>query len=54
MKPTAKKKFLRHLWCKKVNLLKHRDRTRGQKELHWGHEEQLRIYFQVERGVGRA
>ena len=33
----AKKEFLRHLWCKKVILLKHGDRTRGQKELHWGY-----------------
>ena len=36
---TAKKGFLRHLWYKKVILLKHRDRTHGQKELHWGCEE---------------
>ena len=36
---TAKKEFLRFLWCKKVVLLKHGDRTCGQKGLHWGHEE---------------
>ena len=34
---TPKKEFLRRLWCKQVVLLTHRDRTRGQKELHWGH-----------------
>ena len=34
--PTAKKEFLRHLRCTKVVFLKHRDRTRGQKELHGG------------------
>ena len=50
----AKKEFLRHLWCKKVVLLKHGDRTRGQKELHWGHEEWPIIYFQVGRGLGIA
>jgi len=48
----AKKEFLRHLCCKKVVLLKHRDRTHGQKELHWGHEEWPIIYFQVARGFG--
>ena len=32
----AKKEFLSRLWCKKVIVLKHGDRTRGQKELHWG------------------
>ena len=29
---TTKKEFLRHLWCKVVVLLKHRDRIRGQEE----------------------
>ena len=43
----AKKEFLRCLWCKKVILLKHGDRTRGQKELHWGCEEWLVIYYGV-------
>ena len=38
LEKTAKKEFLRRLWCKKVILLKHRDRIRGQKELHWGCE----------------
>ena len=28
---TAKKEFLRHLWCKKLVLLKHRDRPKGRK-----------------------
>ena len=43
----AKKEFLRHLWGKKVILLKHRDRTRGQKDLHWGDEEGPIIDCQV-------
>ena len=30
----AKKEFLRRFWCKDVILFKHRDRTRGQKELY--------------------
>ena len=54
LEQTAKKDFLKHLWCKKVVLLKHRDRTHGQKELHQSHEEWLIIYFQVERGLGKA
>ena len=29
----TKKEFLRHLWCKMVVLLTHRDRTHGQEEL---------------------
>ena len=33
---TAKKDILRHLWYKKVVLLKHGCRARGQKELPWG------------------
>ena len=37
--PRANKELLRHLGCKKVTLLKHGDRTRGQEELHWGGEE---------------
>ena len=32
-------------------LLKNRDRTCGQKELHRGHEEWPIIYFQVGRGL---
>ena len=47
----AKKEILRHLWYKKVVLLKHRDRTREQKELHWGHEERHIMHFQVGRGL---
>ena len=38
-----RKNSWRCLWCKKVILLKHRNRTRGQKELHWGCEEWLLI-----------
>ena len=48
----AKKEFLRHLWCKKVVLLKHGDRTGGQKEVHWGREEWPIIDFQVGRELG--
>ena len=36
---TAKKEFLRFLWCKKVVLLKHGDRTVRQKEPRWDCEE---------------
>ena len=36
----------------KVVLLNPRDRTCGQKELHWGHEKWPIIYFQVGRRVG--
>ena len=50
----AKKEFLRYLWCKKVILLKHRDRTHGQKELYWGHEEWPITYFQVGKGLGNS
>ena len=39
LEPMAKKEFLRRFWCKKVILLKCRDRTHGQKELHWSCEE---------------
>ena len=39
---------------KKVVLLKHGDRTCGQKELHQGHEEWPIIYFQFSRGLGMA
>ena len=35
---TVKKEFLRCLRCKNVVLLKHRDRTHGQEELHLGCE----------------
>ena len=43
----AKREFLRHLWCKKVVLLK-QDRTGGQTEvLHWGYEGWLLIYLGV-------
>ena len=35
---------------KMVVLLKHRDRTCGQEELHWGCEEWLIIYLGVGRG----
>ena len=40
--------------AKKVILLKHRDRTHGQKELPWGCEEWLIIYLQVGRGLRKA
>ena len=48
----AQKEFLRCLWCKKVVLLKSRDRTLGQTELRLDHEEWPIIYFQVGRGLG--
>ena len=48
------RKELRHLWCKMVLLLGHRDRTHGQKELLWDYEKQLIIYFQVGRELGKA
>ena len=48
----AKKEFLRCLWCKKVVLLKYRNKTHGQKVLHCGHEEWLIIYLQVGRVLG--
>ena len=35
-------------------VLKHEDRTPGQKELHWGHKEWPVIYIQVGRGLGIA
>ena len=40
----------RCLWCKKMILLNHGDRTRGQKELHWGCEVWLIIYHGLEGG----
>ena len=43
----AKKEFLRLLSCKMVVLLKHGDRTHGQKELHWCSEEQLIIHLEL-------
>ena len=39
----VKKEFLRSLQYKEVVLLKHKDRTHGQKELYWDCEEQLII-----------
>ena len=50
----AKKEFLIRLWYKKVVLLKHRDSTHGQKEMHQGNEEWPIIYLQVGRGLGRV
>lgn len=38
--------------AKKVILLKQGDRTRGQKERQWGHEEWPIKYFQAGRGLG--
>ena len=46
--PMAKEEFLRHLWCKKVVLLK-----QGQKELHWGCEEWLIIHPEVGGAKGK-
>lgn len=43
----AKKEFLRRFWYKKVALLKHGDKTLGQKELHSNCEEQFVTYFGV-------
>ena len=51
---TVKKESLRCLRYKTVVLLKHRHRTRGQKEQHWVCEEWLIIYLQVGSGVGTA
>ena len=34
----VKEEFLRHLRCKQVVFLKPGDRTREQKELHWGYD----------------
>ena len=50
LEPTAKKGFLRDLWCKTVILLKHRDKTRGQEEPPRDHEERLIIYLVVGGG----
>ena len=50
----AEKEFLGYLLCTKVVLVKHRDRTYGQKELCWGREEWSILYFQVGRGLGRV
>ena len=48
----AEKEFLRCLWCKMVVVLKHRGRTRGQKDLlPWDCEEWLIIYLGV--GLGK-
>lgn len=46
----AKKEFLRRLRCRKVILLRHQDRTRGQKELPWGCEERLTLAFKFGAG----
>ena len=45
-----KKNSLRHLWCKKVILLKHRDRTCGLEELPRDQQERLIIYYRVGGG----
>ena len=44
----TKKEFLRHLWCKKLFLLKYWNRTSGQEELPL--EERLNIDLGVWRG----
>ena len=54
LEPKAKKEFLRCLRCKKMVLLKHMDRTLGQRMLHWGCDRRLIIYLQVGRGLGMA
>lgn len=46
--------LLRSLSCKKVVLLKHGDRTQGQKEVFWGCEEWQIIYFEVGSGLGTS
>ena len=46
----AKEEFLRRLLCGKGVLTVPQGRTQGQKEVHWGHEEQLITYFGVEGG----
>ena len=38
--------------AKQVILLKHRDRTCGQKKLHWDCDSELIVYPQVGRGFG--
>ena len=45
MELIAKKEFLKMSLMQKVILLKHGDRTCGQKELHWDCEEWLLIYY---------
>ena len=46
----GQERILRGLWCKKMFLLKHGDRTHGQEELHWGCAEWLIIYLGVGGG----
>ena len=54
-RPTTKREFLRHLWCKNGGLLKHEDRTHGQKEqLHRGCEGWLIIYHGVGGGKDKG
>ena len=48
-----KKNSWRRLWCKKVVLLEHGDRTHGQEELLRDHEEILVLYYGVE-GQGKV
>ena len=50
LEPMPEKEFLKMSLVQKVILLKHGDRTRGQKELYWGPEEWLVVYYEVERG----
>ena len=50
----VRKEFLRHFMVHKGGFFffKLGDRTHGQKELHWGHEDWPIIYFHVGRGSG--
>ena len=46
----TKKEFLKISLVQKLILLKHRDRTLGQKELLWDHKERLVIYYGIGGG----
>ena len=49
-KADGQERILETSLVQKVVLFKYRDRTFGQKGLHWGHEEWSIIYFQAGRG----
>lgn len=52
--PKAKKEFLRCLGCKQVFLLRHGDRSYGQRGLPRDCEEQLIIYYGIGGGKARG
>lgn len=49
----GQEKLLRHLRCKKVVLLKYRDKSHGQKELHWGCDKATEYAFKSGWGLGQ-